>query len=206
MVNSPSELLYTLGQYLAGEFENRLQALQDPTWYVHLKLWSRPVQLFQADSLTFFMEQLTVAVGTPPYRQRILRLQMIDGQLTGRYYGLKDPLQFRGGGLDPDLFLKLSTEDLVDFPTCQITFIPTPQPTGGYHFKAAMAPDTLCRFEYNNNVSHVRLNLEVSPPTPPNNPAVELLLQDQGIDPDTGKVVWGPMMGPLRLVKQQTYS
>ena len=46
--------LKTLAQYMTGEFDNQEQALADPAWYVHLKLWQVPVQLFSEDSITFF--------------------------------------------------------------------------------------------------------------------------------------------------------
>jgi hypothetical protein len=48
--------LITFGRYLAGEFENQRQAQAEPVWYVHLRLWLRPLPLFREDSrehLTF---------------------------------------------------------------------------------------------------------------------------------------------------------
>ncbi|MFM6193835.1 MAG: CpcT/CpeT family chromophore lyase [Planktothrix sp.] len=41
MMISPE--LKTLAEYMAGEFDNQAQALADPVWYVHLRLWHRPV-------------------------------------------------------------------------------------------------------------------------------------------------------------------
>jgi hypothetical protein len=38
-----SQTLITLAQWLAGEFENRSQALDQPAWFVHLRLWHRHV-------------------------------------------------------------------------------------------------------------------------------------------------------------------
>lgn len=38
-----SQTLITLAQWLAGEFENRSQALDQPAWFVHLRLWHRPL-------------------------------------------------------------------------------------------------------------------------------------------------------------------
>ncbi|MDJ0689048.1 MAG: CpcT/CpeT family chromophore lyase [Xenococcaceae cyanobacterium MO_188.B32] len=45
-----SPQLIALGTYLAGEFDNQQQALAEPAWYVHLRLWKRPVPLFTEDS------------------------------------------------------------------------------------------------------------------------------------------------------------
>jgi len=45
-----SPQLIALGEYLAGEFDNR----------EHLRLWQRPVNLFTEDSITLFAEQASV--------------------------------------------------------------------------------------------------------------------------------------------------
>ena len=39
--------LITFGRYLAGEFENQRQAQAEPVWYVHLRLWLRPLPLIK---------------------------------------------------------------------------------------------------------------------------------------------------------------
>ncbi len=49
-----------LGEYLAGEFDNREQAIGEPIWYVHLRLWQRPVNLFTEDSITCLPNRLTL--------------------------------------------------------------------------------------------------------------------------------------------------
>jgi len=61
----------TLAQYLTGEFDNREQAIAEPVWYAHLKLWHCPVPLFTKDSITLFAEQANVLTLDQPYRQRL---------------------------------------------------------------------------------------------------------------------------------------
>ncbi|NER84931.1 MAG: hypothetical protein F6K42_36555 [Leptolyngbya sp. SIO1D8] len=41
---------------MARVFQNRQQALAEPVWFVHLKLWSYSVALFTEDRFTFFIE------------------------------------------------------------------------------------------------------------------------------------------------------
>ena len=55
-----SPQLLALADYLSGEFDNREQALAEPIWYVHLRLWQRPIPLFSEDSMTLFAEQASV--------------------------------------------------------------------------------------------------------------------------------------------------
>jgi hypothetical protein len=98
--------LITLARYMAGEFDNQQQALADPAWYVHLRLWQRPVPLFTEDSLTLFAEQANIVNLDKPYRPRILRLYLSDttpASLQVQYYMLKDPEAIRGAGRNPQL-------------------------------------------------------------------------------------------------------
>src|SRR4028119_107608 len=93
--------LITLAHYMAGEFDNQKQAIADPVWYVHLRLWQRPVALFTEDSLTLFAEQANIVNLDKPYRPRILRLQSSETQsasLQVEYYMLKNPDAIRGAG------------------------------------------------------------------------------------------------------------
>lgn len=48
-MNFPTQLT-TLASYLAGEFSNQAQAIEQPAWYVSLRLWIRPVPIFSEDS------------------------------------------------------------------------------------------------------------------------------------------------------------
>lgn len=80
-----SPQLVNLGNYLAGEFDNREQALGEPIWFVHLRLWQRPVDLFSDDSITLFAEQANIVNLDRPYRQRILRLMPAPDSETGLY-------------------------------------------------------------------------------------------------------------------------
>ncbi|MBV8887772.1 MAG: hypothetical protein JO235_27770 [Chroococcidiopsidaceae cyanobacterium CP_BM_RX_35] len=48
--------LIALAHYLTGKFDNQEQATAEPAWYVHLRLWQRPVPLFTEDSITLFAE------------------------------------------------------------------------------------------------------------------------------------------------------
>lgn len=212
--------LLTLGRYLAGEFDNQQQSLNDPAWYVHLKVWYRPVRLFVEDSLTFFLEQVSVASGQPPYRQRVLRLQERQGQLIGQFYGLRAPLKFRGGGMlgDPsagataaDVLSSLTEAELTYLPTCCLTIEcqslgPDPLGCDQYSFKGTLPADTLCAFEYNGNTGYVSLGFTIGSARSQASAPLELRVYDKGIDPATGKGLWGALMGPFCLLKQVDFS
>ena len=196
--------LNQLATALAGEFDNRQQALADPVWYLHLRLWYRPLPkgLF-ADGYGFFIEQISVASGQPPYRQRILHLTLKDTQPWGQFYALADPSAYVGSATEPDRLTGLTRGALIDLPTCalEIQFLPTTAT-----FQARLPGDSLCRFTVNGVTTCVRLLLDIGPESLAANSPMVLQMGDRGVDPDTGQATWGPLMGPFRLVKQRAFA
>lgn len=209
MLASP---LSTLVAYLAGEFENQAQAAANPAWYVHLRLWQRLVpSLSTGQVYTLFLEQANVVSGQLPYRQRILQLteppDRASGLLRGQYFALSDPLQFRGGGSDPALLNDLTADDLVSLSDSEtlIQYQPSdqrPNHDHSYQFRAALPNGQLCSFEYGNQQKYVYLGFDIAPKAG----AIELLTYDKGIDPDTGKGLWGALIGPFQMIKQKSYD
>ena len=195
--------LKTLATYLAGEFENKAQSAADPSWYVHLRLWQRPVPtLSSADRFTLLLEQASVAANKPPYRQRVLQLSERAGQLQGEYFALKDPLQFRGAGTDPDLLAAISTSDLVSLPDSTAEIQYQPAGTADYKFQAALPEGKLCSFEYGGTRKYVYLGFDIEK----KGNTLALKTYDKGIDPSTGRGLWGALMGPFVMVKQDAYD
>lgn len=202
--------LITLARYLAGEFDNREQAIADPAWYVHLRLWQRPVpvSLFPDPSLTLFAEQANILDLDRPYRPRIMQLRQLPPepnrsgghiQLEVQYHMLKDPGQFRGAGCHPDLLSQLTPAQVELLPGCTLTL--SQQPLADrktYRFCASLPSEARCCFTYQGETRQVHLGFEASP--------TEFLSYDKGIDPNTGKALWGAVLGPYRFTKRQDFS
>lgn len=190
--------LLTLAQYLSGIFENRTQAMAEPAWYVSLRLWQRPIRLFAADetgeSLTLFAEQANVIQLDRPYRQRLLHLQRSPASLQVQYYGFLDPASVKGAGENPALLDSLTPDQVQLLPGCILQVSTRSHPTGT-QFIASAPPDACCRFTYEGKVGQVALGFEINPD--------DYLTYDKGIDPETGKALWGALMGPYRYQKTQ---
>jgi hypothetical protein len=215
MANS---VLSTLANYLIGEFENQAQSAAEPTWYVHLRLWQRLVpSLSTADVYTLFLEQASVAANKPPYRQRILQLSDRSNQLRAQYFALSQPSRFVGAGANPQQLAELSADELVSLPNSEahIQYEPLAGSPGSYQFRAALPDGQLCSFEYESQRRYVYLGFDIAPqatgfhrkgldssPNKTPNETIELLIHDKGIDPDTGRGLWGALMGPFRMVKK----
>lgn len=196
-----SAQLITLGQYLAGEFDNHPQALAQPAWYVHLRLWIRPVPLFTDDSITLFAEQASVVNLNQPYRPRLLRLRESEAnpqQLRVVYYMFKDIEPVKGAGTNPKLLQQITLEQIEFLPNCTLSVESNQISVNGYHFKTFPQNDCPCSFNYQGKNFQVFLGFEVTPET--------LLTYDKGIDPETGKGIWGALLGAYQFSKLQDFA
>jgi hypothetical protein len=200
----PQAQLDQIAIYLAGEFDNKPQSLADPAWFLHLRLWHRPLpRALFGDGYGFFIEQIGVASGQPPYRQRILHIVEQAEGLWGQYYALPDPVVYSGSATQPDRLASLTREALIDLPTCGVAIEYQPATQS---FSARLPGDSLCSFTANGVTTYVRLKFNIGPdPAMPGGPVV-FQMEDRGIDPDTGKATWGPQMGPFCLVKQTAFA
>ncbi|NJM73040.1 MAG: chorismate mutase [Scytonema sp. RU_4_4] len=195
----PPQLL-ALSHYLSGEFDNREQAVAEPAWYVHLRLWHRPVPLFLEDSLTIFAEQANVVNLERPYRQRIMRLYCgsdPDIPLKVQYYMLKDPTALIGAGRNPALLNTLTPEHLELLPGCVLNVTQQLLAPNSYKFDATPPPDTRCCFSVGGDIVQVSLGFEVT--------HKKFLSYDKGIDSVTGKATWGALLGPYCYTNREHY-
>lgn len=196
MTSSPH--LSILAQYLAGEFENKEQAMSEPAWYVNLLMWQRPVSLFEEDSVTLFAEQANILNIEQPYRQRILRITPTsDDAFKVQYYMFKDPNAWRGAGRNHELLNTITTENLYILPGCVLSGNIETTTQDRYKFIAKPIPDNRCTFDYAGNTVEVSLGFEAT--------QKEFLSYDKGIDPETRKATWGAILGPYRYTKLQQY-
>ena len=190
--------LNLLAQYLSGEFENRDQAIADPAWFVHLRLWHRPISLFSQDSITLFAEQANVINLNNPYRQRLMRLQVHGSDLNVQYYAFKDPSTIKTGGQHPELLQNLTEDQVELLPGCILHVTQNSDSFGvapsTKRFVGSPPTDARCRFPYQGNTIQVSLGFEVS--------VDQFLSYDKGIEPHTGKALWGALMGAYTYNKQ----
>lgn len=196
-----SPKLLALAEYMAGEFDNREQAIAEPAWYVHLRLWQRPVPLFTEDSITFFAEQANIVNLDQPYRPRLMRLlqpQDADAPLQLQYYMPKDFAALRGAGSNPALLNTLTPDQFEFLPGCMLIIAEQQLSTNRYHFTAALPPDARCCFTYQGNTQQVSLGFEAT--------NEEFLSYDKGIDSTTGKATWGAVLAPFRFRKRQDFT
>lgn len=194
--------LITLAEWLAGEFDNQAQAQDQPVWFVPLRLWHRPLPFAIDGHVVLFCEQANTLYLDKPYRQRVVilkpmapqpDLQQNSQQWQAEYRAFKQPDRVIGAGANPDLLRQISPDDLEVLPGCQLTI--TYQPD---RFKAEPPPDAKCCFQYNGQTRQVILGFEASPN--------QFFSYDRGVEPETGKLLWGAMMGAYQFQKQRSFA
>ncbi len=191
--------LSTLGSYLAGEFDNGQQALANPAWIVHLRLWKRPVPLFTENSISFFAEQANMLNPEQPYRPRILRLSQGDNlsHIEVQYYMLRDINKFLGGGSNPELLKKITPDDIEYLPGCSLVIQTETVSLDNYQFTTTNPNKKPCSFTYEGKNYCISLGFKAT--------LGELQVYDKGIDPKTGKGTWGALMEPFRFKKREDF-
>lgn len=193
--------LEPLSRHLAGIFQNRQQALAEPAWFVHIRLWIHPIALFSEDSFTFFLEQASAAYPQPPYRQRILRLRLSSELPTAEYYALKQPQAYQGAAQAPERLKSLAETDLQSLTDSSliVSYHQQPQAT---RYEARLPTGKLCQFTVEGETKYVELAFDIVCKAG----ETTFLMYDKGIDPETSKATWGALNGPFRLQKIEDWS
>ena len=83
-------------------------------------------------------------------------------------------------------------------PSCTLRVTSQEINPGKYCFKTTPITDTPCSYSYQGNDYQVFLGLEAT--------AQNLLTYDKGIDPNTGKGIWGALLDAYRFTKIQDFS
>jgi hypothetical protein len=186
-----------IGRQLAGRYDNREQAMADPAWYVGLQAWWRPVPLFLEDSVTLFAEQANALNPDRPYRQRLMRIYVLDGNFQAQFYQFTQPNLVLGAGENADLVSAIVGAEITRLSTGVLPIQPD-----GNGFSAQPHPGDRCSFSFpdgqgGEKIGQVELGFAVMPG--------EWHSYDKGINPETGQAIWGAMMGPYRFSKRQDY-
>lgn len=190
-----SHSLTNLARWMAGEYTNQAQAIDQPVWFVHLRLWYRPLPQRLEGHLALFAEQANVLQLDRPYRQRVVILKETGEpqRLQAQYLALKHPEQVRGAGAKPSLLTHLNLANLNYLPGCTLNVV---QQNGV--FVGELEPGSKCCFAYEGQMRQVVLGFEVS--------ENRFLSYDRGVDPETGSALWGAMMGPYEFHKSHDFA
>jgi hypothetical protein len=190
-----------LGQSLAGIFDNQRQAQETPTWFVPTRLWQYPLVQQIDGYYAMFVEQAPLLTPEQPYRQRLMLLSSPNAgpnanpnhsDLEIIYRAFRDPAAIAGAAQTPERLASITSEALLELPGCRLRV-----QHQGDRFIANPPEGAKCCFDYQGKTRQVELGFDLTPDC--------LYSRDRGVDPDSGKGLWGALMGAYEYRKHQPF-
>ncbi|NEO63375.1 MAG: chorismate-binding protein [Moorea sp. SIO4G2] len=185
--------LLTLASWMAGDFSNQKQAIDNPQLYAHIHVFFRPLPFDFFSGIGFYSEQAYDYDLWSPYRQGVHRLIDKGDHTYIENYSLKDPILYAGAAREPDI-LKTITPDVIERRyNCSMIFW-----REGDMFRGSVEPGCQCFIQRNGRKTYLVSDVELTETT--------WISLDQGMDVNTHEHVWGSAAGHLRFEKRQSFA
>ncbi len=183
----------TLARWMAADFSNQEQAFANPPLFAHIRVCMRPLPESLLEGTSLFLEQAYDFMLDRPYRLRILKLSVVDGQIELENYKVKEEEKFFGASRNPEK-LKHLTADLIEkLPGCDMTVEWT-----GNCFKGQVKPGKACIVERKGKITYLDNSFEID--------EEKLISYDRGRDPETDELIWGSIAGPFHFVRWKSFA
>jgi CpeT protein len=187
-----NSLMLQLARWLAGDFSNGRQALENSKNFAHIRIFFRPLPFNFFGGIGFYSEQTYDYDLWSPYRQGIHRLVDWGEQIYIENYGLKDAYFYAGAGHNLDILKTISPDCLERRHNCSMIFY-----WDGNLFRGKVEGNQ-CLIKRKEKLTYLISEVELTETT--------WISLDRGMDLDTHEQVWGSTHGPLRFEKQQSFA
>lgn len=182
----------TLVRWMAGDFSNQVQAIDNPPFFAHIRVCMRPLPRNFLPGISLFLEQAYDFALSQPYRLRVLEFLPIEGKILLHNHSLKEAERFYGAARDPQMLQAIYPADIVEMPGCSMdvewtgrSFIGRIQGKG-------------CRVNWKGQDTYLDNEFEITED--------RLLSLDRGRDPETDERVWGSIAGPFQFSRRTSFS
>lgn len=176
---------------LCGSFSNQHQAFENPPLFAHILVTYRPLPQLRQGCL--LLEQSYAITPTIPYRIRVLRPDLRDGQLLIHNLALRDEQRFWGATADASLRSSIQPDDLIPLPGC--SYLVREEGDG---FVGEVEPGSRCMVERKGQVAYLVSHFELSPQ--------RMSTIDRGHHPETHEHLWGSLAGPFEFERTADHS
>ena len=177
-----------LTQWMAADFSNQAQAIENPPFFAHIQVCMRPLPRgFQA-GISLFLEQAYFFQLNKPYRVRVLHFIQRENDVLLENYRVKDQETFYGAARDLSKLARLTPDDLEPMGGCDILVEWT-----GNSFSGKVEPGKQCMVERNGKTTYLDNEFIVT--------ESHMTSYDRGRDPITDELVWGSVAGPFEFDK-----
>ncbi|MBP0022341.1 MAG: chromophore lyase CpcT/CpeT [Cyanobacteria bacterium SBLK] len=190
---SHSTDILTLARWMAADFSNQEQAIENPPFFAHIRVCMRPLPTELLSGVSLLLEQAYDFLLGQPYRLRVLKFKIVDDCLGIENYKIKEQERFYGAVRDRDRLLELTSEHLEKLPGCDFIVRWT-----GRSFQGEVEPGKACKVVRNNKETYLDSTFEVTSDT--------LTSWEKGIDPQTGEQMWGAIAGAFHFTKRESFA
>jgi hypothetical protein len=128
-----------------------------------------------------------------PYRIRVLRLRLSEGQIIIDNQSIKDPQRFWGSVHDAERRALIKPSDLLPLPGC--SYLVKEKSEG---FSGEVEPGCRCLVERKGTTAYLVSSFEINDSM--------MWTIDRGHDPQTHEQRWGALAGPFEFQRTTDYS
>ena len=183
----------TLGRWMAADFSNQQQALDNPPLFAHIRVCIRPLAAQVLGGLGFYLEQAYDYKLKFPYRARAMKFLAATDHIIIENYTLKEPEPFYGASRDQETLRRLTASHLQKMEGCSMVVRWT-----GHSFKGQVEPGKACMVNRNGQTTYLDSEFEID--------ANQFTSWDRGRDPATDEHIWGSLAGPFYFARKASYA
>jgi CpeT protein len=184
--------LITLAQWMAGDFSNGQQSIDNPQLFAHIHVFFRPLPFSFFNAIGFYSEQVYDYDLWSPYRQGIHRVVDRGEDIYIENYGLQDSIRYAGAGRELSILNTITTDAIERRHNCSMVFKRQDDTFYGN------VEGTECLIDRQGCSTYLVSEVEVT--------ATTFLSLDRGMDLTTHAQMWGSTNGPLKFAKIQDFS
>lgn len=185
--------LATLVRWMAGDFSNQAQAVENPPFFAHIRVCMRPLPANFLEGTCLFLEQAYDYALNQPYRLRVLEFLTVDDRILLHNHSIANGEKYHGAARDLNLLNTVQASDIITMPGCSMWVNWT-----GHSFVGSIEPGKGCRVNWKGQDTYLDNEFEISEGT--------LMSLDRGRDPVTEERVWGSIAGPFHFVQRTSFA
>ncbi|MBX2864448.1 MAG: chromophore lyase CpcT/CpeT [Leptolyngbyaceae cyanobacterium MAG.088] len=183
----------TLLKWMAADFSNQAQAIENPPFFAHIRVCMRPLPSGFLTGGSLYLEQAYDFMLNQPYRIRVLHFLPQADHILLENYTFKDQDAVIGAARDSEKLANISADQLEKMPGCDMTVRWT-----GQSFIGKVVPGKACIVVRNDKTSYLDNEFEITDH--------KLVSYDRGRDPETDELLWGSIAGPFEFEKRQRFD
>ena len=183
----------TLLKWMAADFSNQAQAIENPPFFAHIRVCMRPLPSGVLSGSCLYLEQAYDFMLGQPYRVRVLHFLPQADHILLENYSFKEQDTVIGAARKPEKLTTLTADQLEKMPGCDMTVRWT-----GHSFIGKVVPGKNCMVVRKGKTSYLDNEFEIT--------NERLISYDRGRDPETDELLWGSIAGPFEFEKRQRFE